>query len=66
MSAKKDRWNHRRYRRAPNPWNVPSDYKRWNSCSGTRWIRARSRQMLREGRYEGFPRYFRDSGWHYW
>lgn len=66
MSSKKDRWNHRRYYRRLRNWSVPRWYRRLNKIDGTRLLRARARQLIREGRFDLFPRYRRDSGWHYW
>lgn len=62
MSTKKDRFNHRRWRRGPHPWAVPASYKR----GLRRLLRARARQRLREGDYDYVPRYFRDAAWSYW
>lgn len=67
MSEKKNRFNHRKWnRRKHNGWcGVPSSEKRWNKLASRRFIRARNRQRIREGRFELLQPYRMKWGY-YW
>jgi len=70
MSVKKDRSNKRRWRhngsRKGSWWSVPANFKYWDKFIGRRYTRARTRQLMRENKFDDLPRYFRDAGYSYW
>ena len=67
MSIKKDRFNFRRWnKRGRHVWGVPSSWKRSNKMTARRYLRARTRQRIREGKYDQLPWYKKDAGYNYY